>query len=763
MLYADGVAQDDTDTDSDDGIIREAVERWKACKEWQGVEDERAREDIKFANGDPRNQWQWEKGLYEDRDGQDMPCLTINNTRVHNDLIINQMMKNGYGIKIKPMGGVASYKSAEVYQSIVRRIQNISRFETHRRKVAEQQVDGGIGYIIIETKHVSERSFDQDIYLKAARDPTAVYLDPWITEPDGLDANFGFEFERMSRKQFKRKYPKYADQVGTSPLVNATDMEEWISDKEILLCKYHRKSDRPDTLVAFRQDESGEYIEKLASEIKEESGQELFDALMDDIKNSRIDGKTRKVFNPKVEWFMIAGNKIVERGPWAGKYIPISRCVGRELVIDGTLDRKGHTRPLINAQHLLNYAASSAAEYAGSATKSQWLAPARATEGQEQWKDGNRKNYAVMTYNDVDDEAPSELQRIDPPQKIPPPQPNPVVIQLLESTERQMMMISGQFQAQMGENDTQSAASGKAIGERQQQGDTATYHFPEHQGDMLRNVGTQLIDLIPKIYDTKRALQVMDEDGDKRWISIDPTLETPVEELKQEKDDEEAIRLAFNPSLGEYECVSDPGPDYATQRQEAWGAMSMILQQNMQLAGVIGDLLFKYGDFPGAEKIQERLQKEIKALKPYLFDDAKDPQVMGLQHQLQALQAQAQKLASLNAELVQKLALKEIALKGKDEKRDIEAHRAETDRMKAQIEAIERLTLTPRQKAEMQHELMAESHSVGLQSIVDANRSDIEGQSQSAQQEHEMAMATAQQEHEANMQANAPTPAGSGS
>ena len=199
----------------------------------------------------------------------------------------------------------------------------------------------------------------------------------------------------------------------------------------------------------------------------------------------------------------------------------------------------------------------------------------------------------------------------------------------------------------------------------------------------------------------------MDEDGDKRWISIDPTLETPVEEIKQEKHDAEAIRLAFNPNLAEYECVSDPGPDYATQRQEAWNAMSMILQQNMQLAGVIGDLLFKYGDFPGAEKIQERLQKEIRALKPYLFDDAKDPQVMGLQHQLQALQAQTQKLASLNAELVQKLALKEIILKGKDEKRDIEAHRAQTDRMKAQIDAIEKLTLTPGKKAEMEHELMA--------------------------------------------------------
>ena len=163
----------------------------------------------------------------------------------------------------------------------------------------------------------------------------------------------------------------------------------------------------------------------------------------------------------------------------------------------------------------------------------------------------------------VDEEAPSELSAHRSAAEDPAAAAElPVVIQLLESTERQMMMISGQFQAQMGENDQQSAASGKAINERQQQGRYC--HLPflhAHQGDMLRNVGTRLIDLIPKkIYDTKRALQVMDEDGDKRWISIDPTLETPVEEMKQEKDDEEAIRLAFNPNLGEYECVSDPRP-----------------------------------------------------------------------------------------------------------------------------------------------------------------------------------------------------------
>src|ERR1700688_4198522 len=154
----------------DDGIVREAMERWKSCEEWQGVEDERARQDIKFANGDARNAFQWPEKIYQDRTGgeSELPCLTINNTRVHNDLVINAMSKNKFSAKIRPTGGKASYKSAEMMETLLKRTQYISRYSSQKRKVSEQQVDGGIGYIIIETRHVSERSFDQDIYLKAS-------------------------------------------------------------------------------------------------------------------------------------------------------------------------------------------------------------------------------------------------------------------------------------------------------------------------------------------------------------------------------------------------------------------------------------------------------------------------------------------------------------------------------------------------------------------------------------------------------------------
>lgn len=727
---------DDTkEATSDDAIVMEAVERWKACKDWQGVEDERAREDIKFANGDARNRWQWDSKLYDDREGEDLPCLTINNTRVHNDMIINEMSKQNYGVKVRPTGGKASYESAQAMMSVIRRIEYISKASTQYRKVAEQQVDGGIGYILISTAYTSEKSFDQDIFLKASRDPTAVYLDPWCTEPDGSDARFGFEFEKLSRKEFNRKYPDWAGRVGQSPLTS--DMGGiglWLSDKEIMLAKYWRKSEKNDVLVGWTDATTKEQTQKLKSEIIEESGREIYNQLLDDIKEGVIDGQHRKVTNPQVEWFLIAGNTVVDDGDWAGKYIPICRCPGRELVIDNVLDRKGHTRPLINAQHMLNYSASAAVQYVSSSVKSQWLGDARAFEGQEQWKDANVKNYAVLTYNGIDDEASSpEQQVVPPPQRIEPPKAPPGHIAILQESDRWMMSISGQFQAQMGENDTQSAASGKAINERQQQGDTATYHFPEHASDMKRFIGVQLIDLIPKIYDTNRTLQVMDAEGKKRWLRIDPSIESPIEELEEEAEDKEAIALAFNPGIGEYECVSDPGPDYATQRQEAWNAFSMIMQQNQWVASCAADLLMKAGDFPGAEELGERLQKEIKATKPYLFDQNKDPELAAANQQLQ-------RLTAINSELMTKLALKELAIKGRDEKRDIDAFKADTERMKAQIDALAKIMLTPAQKAEMEHEITMAGHDHISGMIQTANQGDIDMQSQGAAQEHEAGM-----------------------
>jgi len=707
---------------SEHDIVKEAAYRYKAAKDWQGLEDINAAEDRKYANADARNMWQWPQKQFKLRDDKSLPCLTINKVRGHNDMIINSMMKTPYAVKIRPTAGKASYKAAEMYQKLVRRTQDISAFPSQARKIAEHQVDGGIGYLLLETRYVSERSFDQDIYLTVGEDPGGILLDPWAREPDKSDSNFGFIFRRFPKHEFNRKYPDFKDKIGQAPIESG--LVDWLTDKEVMVVKYYRKSEKADTLVAYT-DENGVEVEKLASELKDEAGRDLFKMLMEDIKEGRIDGRTRKVGNPKVEWFLIGGDVIIDRGVWPGKFIPICPAIGREIVVDGQLDRKGHTRPLIDAQRMLNYGASGGVQAVALGVLSQWLADSRATEGQEQWKDANVQTYGVLQYTGVDEEGEGETQIIPPPTRIPPVDVPQAHMSVAASAERQMMMISGQFQAQMGEEDQQSAASGKAIGERQQQGDTATHHFPDNFAAMLRYAGRQLIDLYPKIYDTKRALHITGDDGEKFWIQIDPNQQDDLIELQREKDDEEATRLAFNPKLGEFEVVSDPGPDYATQRQEAWAAYSLILQQNMALAGVIGDLIFKYGDFPGADDIAERLEKEIKATKPYLFDPTKEPALAAATQQLQ-------KLTALNAELMQKLAMKDLQIKGRDERRDVEASNAETKRLQVIVDAMAKLGLPAGEQARMEHELGLRLHDHVLDNITMANQGDIDMQVNSA-------------------------------
>lgn len=649
----------------DEKIVAEARERLKRGLEWEDLARRNCHDDRIFANADARNHNQWPDTIYQGRtDDDDRPCLTINKVRTHNRICINEAMQNKASVKIRPTAGRASYEGAQAYQTLIRRIEYISKADVAYRNAITHQVEGGCGYVSIDTDYVSDKTFDQDIFIRPVRDPMCVILDCDAKMPTGIDANWGFEFEDVLRADFDRQYPKLKGMVGSSTL--GID-DTWLNDKYIRRAMYYRRNGEDDTLVTFVEPETG----KRVTTRKSEYDKVLIEPIIAQIQSGELDGNLREIENQKVEWFLIAGDKVIDRGEWAGKYVPILRLVGEEIVIDGKLDRKGLTRYLIDQQRMLNYNASASVEFGALQSKTPYVGPARAFEGQEQWKDANKKNYAFLQYNDIDDTATGEFQKVERPERQPPPQSAPVYSEGALNAEKWMMMASGQYQEKQGASS--ETVSGKAINARERQGDTATYHFVEHQGDLLRDVGVQLLDLIPKIYDTERMLHVFGDDGTKSWIKIDPQSEEAAQELKQET--EEAAILTFNPKVGEYDCAADVGPNYATQRQEAWNAMSMILAQNAELASYTADILFANGDWPGAEELRERVKKQIKATKPYLFDEGANPSMVQLQEQLQAMQ-------KLNAELMQKYSEMQLRLKGKDEKRDIEAYRAETVRVK---------------------------------------------------------------------------------
>ncbi len=712
----------------DEKIVKEAMRRFAVCSTVENDCRLRFIEDIKFANGDPDNMFQWDAttrtargyGTIDER-----PCLTINKVRQHNLNIINDAKQNKPSVKVKPVGNGATYDAAQVYEGICRHIEYISNAQAAYDTATTFQVQGGIGWVRLATEYPDynesdqEGSHNQEIFIKRIKDPLTVYLDPDIREADGSDARFGFVFDDMSREVYRDKHPKYKDLATKSPLDVSGD---WVRDDQVRVAEYFRVVESDDSLVSYIDWNTGSRTSGKKSKMDPE-----------DYKKAIGDPQTkeRDIADRKVEWYLIAGDKIIERGIWAGRYIPLIRVIGEETNINGQLDRKGHTRAMKDPQRLANYWYSAATEHVALQSKTPYIGAMSAFENLETyWDTANTVNHAWLPFNEYDDKG----QKLSPPERQQPPVMAEAYIKGLMLASQEIKEVSGQFEADLGMEGNEK--SGIAIQQRQRQGDNATYHYIDNLALAIRFLGKQLIDLIPKIYDTQRIVKIMGEDGVEHEVQIDPNAQQAFEAKQMEN--QQVIQSIFNPAVGRYDVEADIGPAYATRRQEAFQAISQIIKESPELTSVIGDLLFKAADFPMADKIAERLKPKA----------GPTPQDQEMAKQMQGL-----------GELVQKLSGEVTRLKAdksiEEQQKDIDRYKAITDRMKVLLPLEPSIKDVHQQVHEMNLAAQANTHSM-MQNEHQAMLDQM-----AAQQGHEQALEQGEQGHEQALeqQAEAPKPA----
>ena len=190
-------------------ILKEAKPRFERCQAWESAWRDRAKFDIRFANGDSLNHGQWDSAVRNDRGGR--PCLTYNQVRAHNLMIINDARQNKAQIKCTPTGGRASYEAAQVFSGIIRRIEYQSKAVDAYSTAIYHQVESGMGYCRVDTGYVDEQSFDLDLFIKRIADPFTVYIDPDARDYDKADMNFAFVFEDYPRDRYEEEYGKDSD------------------------------------------------------------------------------------------------------------------------------------------------------------------------------------------------------------------------------------------------------------------------------------------------------------------------------------------------------------------------------------------------------------------------------------------------------------------------------------------------------------------------------------------------------------------------
>jgi hypothetical protein len=622
-------------------------------------------DDLKFYAGSPDNHWQWPADVLATRgavQGQTInarPCLTVNKLPQHVRQVTNDQRQNRPSGKVIPADDHADVEVAEIFNGMVRHIEYISDADVAYDTACENQVSYGEGYIRILTEYCDENTFDQDIKIGRVRNSFSVYMDPTIQDPTGADAKWCFVTEDISRDDYERMYPDSAPITTLQTLgVGDQNLSQWLTEDTIRVADYYYLDYDRATLNLYPGNVTA------------------FEGTPEDKQLKAIYGKpkrSRESDRVKIKYCKINGYEILEERDWAGKYIPVVRIVGNEFEVDGRLYVSGLVRNAKDAQRMYNYWVSQEAEMLALAPKAPFIGYGGQFEGYEnQWKTANTQNWPYLEVNpDVTDGAGGMLPL---PQRAQPPMASSGLLQAKAGASEDIKASTGQYNASLGMGSNER--SGKAILARQREGDVGTYHYGDNLARGVRHIVRQLVDLIPKIYDTQRVARIIGLDGETKMVKIDPSQQEPVKKIMQ---DDIVIDKIYNPNVGKYDVVVATGPGYATKRQEALEAMAQLLQGNPSLWAVAGDLFVKNMDWPGAQEMAKRFAKTID---PKLMEDGdKSPELQMAEQQMQAMGAEMEQMHQMIQNVGKSIEMQDM--ERKDFEAQVKLYEAETKRIAA--------------------------------------------------------------------------------
>jgi hypothetical protein len=621
-------------------------------------------DDLRFYAGSPDNQWQWPADVLATRgavQGQTInarPCLTINKLPQHVRQVTNDQRQNRPGAKVIPVDDNADVEVADIFNGMIRHIEYISDADVAYDTACENQVAYGEGYIRILTEYCDPASFNQDIKIGRIRNSFSVYMDPLIQDPTGADAKWCFITEDIPKAQYEREYPNSAP-ISTLQSLGVGDqsISNWLNENTIRIADYYYVDYEKRTLNLYPGNITA------------------FEGTMEDKQLKVLYGKPKNkriVQDPKVKYCKINGYEILEEAEWAGKWIPVVRIVGNEFEVDGRLYVSGLVRNAKDAQRMYNYWVSQEAEMLALAPKAPFIGYGGQFEGYEdKWKTANTNNWPYLEVNpDVTDGQGAVLPL---PQRAQPPMASSGLLQAKAGASEDIKSTTGQYNASLGMGSNER--SGRAILARQREGDVGTYHYGDNLARGVRHIARQLIDLIPKIYDTERIARTIGEDGETRMAKINPDQQEPVKKIVDEMGI--VIEKIYNPSVGKYDVVATTGPGYATKRQEALEAMAQLLQGNPQLWTVAGDLFVKNMDWPGAQEMAERFKKTIDP--QLLANNDKSPELQAAEQQIQAMGQEMEAMHSMINQVGKSIEVQEM--QRKDYEAQVKAFEAETKRL----------------------------------------------------------------------------------
>lgn len=578
---------------------------------------------------------QWPQDIREEREQDGKPCLTMNRLPQFVRQVTGDIRRMNPAIKVIPSDSNATPENAEIIEGLIRQIEYASDASSIYEQTAESAAASSIGWFRVLNDWMDDTSFEQEVKIKRIRNPFSVYCDPAAELPTREDAGYCFITEAMKKEEFDKAFPdkKHADAEHDG----TTDgLENWQENGKVLVAEYYWKEPVTKKLALLA---NGEITDKPVH------GMNIV--------------RERTVKTHKVMWAKISGNDVLE-GPkeQPTAHIPVIAVTGEEWQVGERVYRSSVIRYAKDAQQMYNYWRSAQTEFVALQPKAPYMVSTKQIAGLETfWNEANQKNRPYLVYN-PDEKAPGA------PARATPPISSQAMFEQALSAADDMKGTTGIYDSALGNSSNEK--SGVAIRQRQMESDVSTSIYSDNMAKAIAHCGRIIVDMIPKVYDTQRQIQILGSDDQEKII--------PINGQQLASENGEIIRVPVNDlTVGKYGVRVSVGPNYSTRRQETAEGMLEFIRVFPQAGAATADLIAKAQDWPDAEQFAERLKK---TLPPQL----RDQEDLSPEEQQQAMAAQQQQQ--------QQAQIQQAATQIEMRKADAEATEAEADAQKAQFEVM---------------------------------------------------------------------------
>ena len=525
----------------------------------------------------------------DDKDGQwddlaakafeGRPRYTLDKCNDLVDDIAGAIEQSDFDIQILPAGGDATKDLAKTYDGLIRNIQNLSNASDIYDAATRFTVRAGMGGWRVNQRWGDNNTFDQDLFI----DPIADFVDRvWFDQNSMLqtheDANFCFVLTAMIKSDYEKEFPEgKGNSVSVGDNISQTDrVAEIVVVGEILYKeKVTRRIVELSNGAVYVDDDR---FQKIKDELEKQGATEVRsrEREMDQVKTRIFDGD---------DWLTDIQDTVFELIPIVPEYANFS--VRRKI-----RNYWGIVTKKMDAQRIFNYTESRKVEEGALAPLAKIMVTKEQIGGErEAWERLNVSSDPVLPYENQPDTPP--------PYKIGGADINPG----LEITS-QSMLQNLQSTAGIDQLPGQPLGlqSGLAVELKQNRGDTRNWKYTRSKQIALCHTGKILMLAIPKVYDTKRQVRIINEDQSTEMVMLNDAI---IDEQTGER--VEVIDL----SKGVYDVTCSVSKSFKNRQTETVNSIIEMAAIDPNVIEEGRDVLYKSLTGPGFDVLAERVRQKM--------------------------------------------------------------------------------------------------------------------------------------------------------